>query len=127
MLIPRPIFENYQFVQQIEFKHKDTHRPDLGLDYVGFIQSSHVVARTMIEYDITFAHVQECNVLEYTLRPLAEHEILACLEVMVQSGTQYEQFIRAINNEPKLAMYHQELPEESNESTSESALHLTFA
>ena len=125
MLIPRPIFENYQFVQQIEFKHKDTHRP--GLDYVGFIQSSHVVARTMIEYDITFAHGQECNVLEYTLRPLAEHEILACLEVMVQSGTQYEQFIRAINNEPKLAMYHQELPEESNESTSESALHLTFA
>lgn len=127
MLTPRPIFENYQFVQKIEFKNKDIHRPDLGLDYVGFITSSHVIARTMIEYNITFAHGQEQDVLEYTLRPLSESEVLAYLEVMVQAGSQYEDFIQTINNEPKLEKYHLELPEESNESTLEPALQLTFA
>ena len=43
MLIPRPIFENYQFVQQIEFKHKDTHRPDLGMDKNAMFLNIHYV------------------------------------------------------------------------------------
>ena len=55
MLEPKPIFKPYQFVQQIEFKNKDIHRHDLGLDYFGFIKTSHVIERTMIEYEIVFA------------------------------------------------------------------------
>ena len=40
MLEPKPIFKPYQFVQQIEFKNKDIHRHDLGLDYFGFIKNN---------------------------------------------------------------------------------------
>lgn len=40
MLEPKPIFKPYQFVQQIEFKNKDIHRHDLGLDHFGFIKTS---------------------------------------------------------------------------------------
>ena len=36
MLEPTPLFKPYQFVQQLEFKNKDIHRSDLGIDYFGF-------------------------------------------------------------------------------------------
>ena len=45
MLEPTPIFKPYQFVQQIAFKNKDIHRHDLGIDYFGFIQRSHVIGK----------------------------------------------------------------------------------
>ena len=43
MLEPYPIYKAFQFVQQIEFKNKDINRPDLGLDYFGFIKTKYVL------------------------------------------------------------------------------------
>lgn len=106
MLEPKPIFKPYQFVQQIEFKNKDIHRHDLGLDYFGFIKTSHVIERTMIEYEIVFASSNEHRVLEYSLRPLSDEEIQSRLAQLLKSPEKYQTFIDALNSEPNLQMYH---------------------
>lgn len=106
MLEPYPIYKPFQFVQQIEFKNKDINRPDLGLDYFGFIKTSHVVARTMIEYDIVFTKGNSNSVLEYCLRAPSEEEIQSILSQIYQFPHKYKDFIEAINNEPALEKYH---------------------
>ena len=104
MLEPKPIFKPYQFVQQIEFKNKDIHRHDLGLDYFGFIKTSHVIERTMIEYEIVFASSNEHRVLEYSLRPLSDDEIESRLEQILKSPEKYQTFIDTLQSEPNLQL-----------------------
>lgn len=111
MLEPTPIFKPYQFVQQIEFKNKDVHRHDLGLDYFGFIQNSHVIERTAIEYDVTFTKSPQQPILEYSLRALNEDEIKDYLAQIAKSPEKYKEFIRSLNNEPTLKKYHISLTE----------------
>lgn len=109
MLEPKPIFKPYQFVQQIEFKNKDIHRHDLGLDYFGFIKTSHVIERTMIEYEIVFASSNEHRVLEYSLRPLSDDEIQSRLAQILKSPEKYQTFIDTLHSEPNLQLYHPNL------------------
>ncbi len=104
MLEPKPIFKPYQFVQQIEFKNKDIHRHDLGLDHFGFIKTSHVIERTMIEYEIVFASSNEHRVLEYSLRPLSDDEIESRLEQILKSPEKYQTFIDTLQSEPNLQL-----------------------
>lgn len=104
MLEPKPIFKPYQFVQQIEFKNKDIHRHDLGLDYFGFIKTSHVIERTMIEYEIVFASSNEHSVLEYSLRPLSDDEIESRLEQILKSPEKYQTFIDTLQSELNLQL-----------------------
>ena len=104
MLEPKPIFKPYQFVQQIEFKNKDIHRHDLGLDYFGFIKTSHVIERTMSEYEIVFASSNEHRVLEYSLRPLSDDEIESRLEQILKSPEKYQTFIDTLQSEPNLQL-----------------------
>ncbi len=111
MLEPTPIFKPYQFVQQIAFKNKDIHRHDLGIDYFGFIQRSHVIERTAIEYDVTFAKSPKQPILEYSLRALNEEEIKDYLAQIATSPDTYKEFIYALNNEPNLKEYHISLAE----------------
>ena len=109
MLEPKPIFKPYQFVQQIEFKNKDIHRHDLGLDYFGFIKTSHVIERTMIEYEIVFASSNEHRVLEYSLRPLSDDEIESRLEQILKSPEKYQTFIDTLQSELNLQLYYPNL------------------
>ena len=104
MLEPKPIFKPYQFVQQIEFKNKDIHRHDLGLDYFGFIKTSHVIELTMIEYEIVFASSNEHRVLEYSLRPLSDDEIESRLEQILKSPEKYQTFIDTLQSELNLQL-----------------------
>lgn len=104
MLEPKPIFKPYQFVQQIEFKNKDIHRHDLGLDHFGFIKTSHVIERTMIEYEIVFASSNEHRVLEYSLRPLSDDEIESRLEQILKSPEKYQTFIDTLQSELNLQL-----------------------
>ena len=104
MLEPKPIFKPYQFVQQIEFKNKDIHRHDLGLDYFGFIKPSHVIELTMIEYEIVFASSNEHRVLEYSLRPLSDDEIESRLEQILKSPEKYQTFIDTLQSELNLQL-----------------------
>ena len=104
MLEPKPIFKPYQFVQQIEFKNKDIHRHDLGLDHFGFIKTSHVIERTMIEYKIVFASSNEHRVLEYSLRPLSDDEIQSRLAQILKSPEKYQTFIDTLQSKPNLQL-----------------------
>ena len=104
MLEPKPIYKPYQFVQQIEFKNKYIHRHDLGLDYFGFIKTSHVIERTMIEYEIVFASSNEHRVLEYSLRPLSDDEIESRLEQILKSPEKYQTFIDTLQSELNLQL-----------------------
>ena len=104
MLEPKPIFKPYQFVQQIEFKNKDIHRHDLNLDHFGFIKTSHVIERTMIEYEIVFASSNEHRVLEYSLRPLSDDEIGSRLEQILKSPEKYQTFIDTLQSELNLQL-----------------------
>lgn len=106
MLEPTPLFKPYQFVQQLEFKNKDIHRSDLGIDYFGFIQTSRVVERTTIEYDVVFTQSPEQPILEYSLRALQEDEIRDYLAQIAKSPDKYSQFIQLLNSEPTLEKYH---------------------
>lgn len=106
MLEPPPLFKPYQFVQQLEFKNKDIHRSDLGIDYFGFIQTSRVIERTTIEYDVVFTQSPEQPILEYSLRALQEDEIRDYLAQIAKSPDKYSQFIQLLNSEPTLEKYH---------------------
>ena len=106
MLEPTPLFKPYQFVQQLEFKNKDIHRSDLGIDYFGFIQTSRVIERTTIEYDVVFTQSPEQPILEYSLRALQEDEIRDYLAQIAKSPDKYSQFIQLLNSEPTLQKYH---------------------
>ncbi|WP_235070189.1 hypothetical protein [Turicibacter sp. TJ11] len=106
MLEPTPLFKPYQFVQQLEFKNKDIHRSDLGIDYFGFIQTSRVIERTTIEYDVVFTQSPEQPILEYSLRALQEDEIRDYLAQIAKSPDKYSQFIQLLNSEPTLEKYH---------------------
>lgn len=109
MLEPSPIFKTYQFVQKIEFKNKDIHRSDLGLDYFGFIKTAHVIERTLIEYEVVFAFGTKDNVLEYSLRPLTGAEIQSRLEQILSLPNKYRTFIEALNSEPNLQIHYHSL------------------
>ena len=106
MLEPTPLFKPYQFVQQLEFKNKDIHRSDLGIDYFGFIQTSRVIERTTIEYDVVFTQSPEQPILEYSLRALQEDEIRDYLAQIAKSPDKYSQFIQLLHSEPTLEKYH---------------------
>ena len=107
MLEPTPLFKPYQFVQQLEFKNKDIHRSDLGIDYFGFIQTSRVIERTTIEYDVVFTPITLNNrFLKYSLRALQEDEIRDYLAQIAKSPDKYSQFIQLLNSEPTLEKYH---------------------
>ena len=106
MLEPTPLFKPYQFVQQLEFKNKDIHRSDLGIDYFGFIQTSRVIERTTIEYDVVFTQSPEQPILEYSLRALQEDEIRDYLAQIAKSPDKYSQFIQLLNSETTLEKYH---------------------
>ena len=106
MLESTPLFKPYQFVQQLEFKNKDIHRSDLGIDYFGFIQTSRVIERTTIEYDVVFTQSPEQPILEYSLRALQEDEIRDYLAQIAKSPDKYSQFIQLLNSEPTLEKYH---------------------
>lgn len=106
MLEPTPLFKPYQFVQQIQFKNKDIHRSDLGIDYFGFIQASRVIERTTIEYDVSFTQSSEQPILEYFLRALQEDEIHDYLAQIAKSPDKYHHFIQLLNREPALEKYH---------------------
>lgn len=106
MLEPTPLFKPYQFVQQLEFKNKDIHRSDLGIDYFGFIQTSRVIERTTIEYDVVFTQSPEQPILEYSLRALQEDEIRDYLAQIAKSPDKYSQFIQLLNSKPTLEKYH---------------------
>ena len=106
MLEPTPLFKPYQFVQQLEFKNKDIHRSDLGIDYFGFIQTSRVIERTTIEYDVVFTQSPEQPILEYSLRALQEDEIRDYLAQIAKSPDKYSQFIQLLNSEKTKKKYH---------------------
>ena len=109
MLEPRPIFQPYQFVQKIEFKNKDINRHDLGLDYFGFIKKSHIIERTIIEYDVIFAGALENQVLEYSLRSLSEKEVQDRLKNIMANQEKYQVFIEALSLEHPLKKSHLDL------------------
>lgn len=107
MLEPQPLFKSFQFVQEIAFKHTDTHRSDLGIEKFGFIKRSHIIERVHCEYEVVFANAIEKNpILEYALRPLTESEIQDRLNYIKQHPQQFSTFIQSLNAEPNLQSYH---------------------